>query len=362
MTLTGTSGNDTLQGEDGNDQIAGADGNDTLYGYGGNDDLRGGSGNDLLFGNEGDDLLVGGAGADILTGGVGRDEVAYQTAAGPVEVDLSRDLGRGGDAAGDHFGSIENVIGTPFNDQLQGDNADNWLYGLDGNDFLRGDTGNDILIGGAGADNLTGGAGRDSTSYHNSEVGVRVVLFAGIGRYGDAEGDLFGSVEEIIGSQKQDEILGDNADNSLYGLGDHDAIEGDSGADMLDGGDGNDKLYGQDGNDTLIGRAGQDRLFGGAGADTFVFAALGDSTIGAEDEIVEFTHDHGDRIDLSAIDANSTVAGHQAFVFIGAAAFSGAAGELRYSGQFLSGDVDGNGTADFRIRLNVASLSVDDFV
>ena len=239
------------------------------------------------------------------------------------------------------------------------------LSGVDslaGNDRMRGETGNDILIGGAGADILTGGSGEDSTSYHNSDSGVRVVLFQGIGRYGDAEGDLFGSIEEIIGSQFQDEIFGDNAANRLYGLGEIDAIEGDSGNDYIDGGDASDKLYGQDGDDTLIGGSGQDRLFGGGGADIFLFRSATDSALSAPDEIVEFTTAHGDKINLAQIDANTTITGDQAFTFIGGGAFTNAAGELHYVGQFLEGDVDGNGSADFRIQLNVGSLANTDFI
>ena len=66
-----------------------------------------------------------------------------------------------------------------------------------------------------------------------------------------------------------------------------------------------------------------------------------------------------DRIDLFAIDANSTALGNNAFTFIGTGAFSGngaaGAGQLRYSfagaNTIVEGDVDGNGTADFQIQL-----------
>lgn len=359
---SGTSNDDVLVGTAFADEIHGLGGHDQVYGLAGNDDLRGEDGNDRLYGGLGDDLLVGGAGADSLTGGAGRDEAAYQTASVAVDINLALGTGHGGDAEGDLFGSIENLIGTLFDDTIVGDNADNWIYGLAGNDRLWGDAGDDILNGGAGADVLTGGAGFDSTSYANSDSGVRVVLFQGIGLWGDAQGDMFGSIEEIIGSQHQDEIFGDNAHNQLYGLGGHDAIEGDSGNDVIDGGDGLDKLFGQDGDDTLIGGAGQDRLFGGAGADTFVFLSIDDSRVGSEDEIVEFTRSHGDKIDLSKIDANTGVGGDQAFTFIGGAAFGGVAGQLRYDGRYLSGDVNGDGTADFQIQLNVAALLADDFV
>ena len=66
-----------------------------------------------------------------------------------------------------------------------------------------------------------------------------------------------------------------------------------------------------------------------------------------------------DRIDLSAIDANSTTIGNNAFTFIGTGAFAGGgaggAGQLRYSfagtNTLVEGDVDGGGAADFQIQL-----------
>ncbi|MDP5327496.1 MAG: hypothetical protein NWQ69_09255, partial [Paracoccaceae bacterium] len=62
----------------------------------------------------------------------------------------------------------------------------------------------------------------------------------------------------------------------------------------------------------------------------------------------------GDKIDLSAIDANENIEEDQAFSFIGQSAFS-AAGQLRItqsgSSAILEGDTDGDGTADFSIEL-----------
>ena len=66
---------------------------------------------------------------------------------------------------------------------------------------------------------------------------------------------------------------------------------------------------------------------GGAGADEFRF-----SEIGGNDKITDFASG-ADRIRLTEIDANSGVAGNQAFTFIGNAAFSDAAGQLRSYSQ-----------------------------
>ena len=58
-----------------------------------------------------------------------------------------------------------------------------------------------------------------------------------------------------------------------------------------------------------------------------------------------------DSIDLRAIDADRQAAGNQAFRGPGSEAFDGEGGALRFNGGRLAGDVDGDGTADFAIRL-----------
>jgi hypothetical protein len=74
-----------------------------------------------------------------------------------------------------------------------------------------------------------------------------------------------------------------------------------------------------------------------------------------------------DEIDLAAIDANAGLASDQAFSFIGAAAFSHTAGELQAKtlgvNTLVSGDVDGNGAADFQILLSGhVTLQAADFL
>jgi len=141
------------------------------------------------------------------------------------------------------------------------------------------------------------------------------------------------------------------------------------GNDKITGGSGDDKLEGFGGNDMLYGRQGADRLYGGAGADAFTFKSVRDSTVDAEgrDTIYDFKASQKDRIDLRAIDANTTKGGNQAFSFIGKKDFHSKAGELRYekygSGVLVSGDVDGDGNADFSILVKgVSSLSKGYFI
>ncbi|HEY9348644.1 MAG TPA: type I secretion C-terminal target domain-containing protein, partial [Inquilinus sp.] len=73
------------------------------------------------------------------------------------------------------------------------------------------------------------------------------------------------------------------------------------------------------------------------------------------DVIRDFSYAQGDRIDLSAIDASTGAAGNQAFTFIGTAAYTGVAGQLRFHSDgiitTIAGDVNGDGVSDFHIQL-----------
>jgi Ca2+-binding RTX toxin-like protein len=121
------------------------------------------------------------------------------------------------------------------------------------------------------------------------------------------------------------------------------------------GGAGNDTLNGGDGNDRLIGGAGRDSLNGGAGNDVFDFDAVSDSPAGPalRDSIVGGFAHGSDLIDLATIDANTLAAGNQAFSFIGSAAFSGVAGQLRYTNYsgnvIIDADLNCDSTADMQI-------------
>jgi serralysin len=70
----------------------------------------------------------------------------------------------------------------------------------------------------------------------------------------------------------------------------------------------------------------------------------------------------GDKIVLSGIDANGAADGHPMFSYIGSSAFHRIAGELRYGGRFVEGDINGDALFDFRIEVGVASLARGDFV
>jgi hypothetical protein len=84
------------------------------------------------------------------------------------------------------------------------------------------------------------------------------------------------------------------------------------------------------------------------------------------DTVLDFSHAQGDRLDLSIIDANDTLAGNQAFTFIGGAAFSGdATGQLRYDSVagIVYASTDADADAEFAIALSgQPALVAADFI
>jgi len=139
-----------------------------------------------------------------------------------------------------------------------------------------------------------------------------------------------------------------HVDNVVNGFNGNDRIYGGTEANVFEGGSGTDRLWG--------GR-GADVFTGGTQADRFIYKALSDSTVAASgrDTITDFLHGT-DHFDLAGLDANSKAKGDQAFHFLGSADFHHKAGELHMARSgadtVLSGDVNGDGRADFAITLS----------
>ncbi|TGD98899.1 calcium-binding protein, partial [Methylobacterium nonmethylotrophicum] len=148
--LVGSAFGDNLQGDAGVNQLFGQAGDDQLFGLAGADSLSGGDGSDNLWGGEGGDSLDGGAGFDLAR---------YDYATSAVTAVLYNPGFNTGEAAGDSYANIEGLVGSAFDDNLQGDGGANQLYGQAGNDFLYGGQGADTLVGGAGSDTFAFQAG-----------------------------------------------------------------------------------------------------------------------------------------------------------------------------------------------------------
>ncbi len=334
-TLTGNSSDNLIRGGQGNDTINGAGGNDTAdyrnaqgsvtvtltdsvdglgnllgssTGAEGNDLLlnieriRGGRFNDTLTGNALSNTLRGMDGDDTLDGGAGYDWAAYMDATGSVTVTLTNVVGgiSGGSSTGaggnDTLINIEYLIGSAFDDTLNGNTSSNRLRG------------------GLGADILNGGGGTDFADYGAATAGLTIRLGVPGDNTGEAAGDTYISIEGVYGSEFNDLIGGNSANNTLYGLGGDDFLGGGVGNDYLDGGNGvdlasyryydgsvvplvvslentalntgdavgdtyvriegirgsayNDTLYGNTSDNVLAGAEGADSLNGGGGNDT----------------------------------------------------------------------------------------------
>jgi len=302
------------------DHLEGGDDDDNFFGSLGVDSIRGGRGQDLLDGGDDDDDLFGEDDDDDLIGGLGNDHLD------------------GGDGDDD-------LLGGSGNDDLIGGIGDDRLEAGDGNDTVNGGDGDDLIIGGSGRGNdvYQGGAGEDGVKYASATRSITVDLQRGSATGRDIDSDRLSDIEDVIGGSGSDRISGNASANGL------------------EGGEGNDVLDGRSGDDYLVGGAGSDRMTGGLGADTFVLQALTDSGTGRNrDRISDFKHSQGDRLDLSALDADSTTDGDQGFTIV--TAFSNDAGQLLLRGRVLQGDVNGDGRADFEIEvvgLKVVDLASD---
>ena len=309
---TGSAQNDTLRGNQHNNSLSGGAANDTLEGRDGNDSLSGGDGNDTLQGGAGNDAFTPGPGNDVLTGGflgapgtdpLGVDTLNY-TSAGPgtscgppppgqqqewcgVTVDLAVTTSQniGSNQGFDTLTEIENLLGSPYNDTIEGSSAPNAIEGRDGDDIINGRAGPDLIKpgpdnrnqpwitgepGGTGQNNpnpdedqVSGGAGNDTVDYTNAG-GVVVDLEPLTGpdtatSNNEALDTLIG-FENVIGSTGDDSLSGDNGPNILTGLAGNDQIEGRVGNDSVIPGLGNDTSAGGEIDDPTVDPNGIDTI------------------------------------------------------------------------------------------------------
>jgi Ca2+-binding RTX toxin-like protein len=196
-----------------------------------------------LDGGPGDDWLAWQTGTVQVNGGGGRDTVSMVDAVTGVFVHLSAEgfIGRVSVGGADTFlRSVENAVGTRYDDNLYGTSAAN---------VLRGRAGADLLDGNGGADTLDGGDGRDT---------------AVVGRFFNGGGP--GEVASLLRGRVWE---GDSAGTRLTGI---ENLSSGGGDDLLTGDHLRNIFYGNYGDDTLIGNGGDDHLDGYWGTDTVVFS------------------------------------------------------------------------------------------
>jgi Ca2+-binding RTX toxin-like protein len=265
-------------------------------------------------------------------------------------------------------GGNDEWVGTAFMDTMSGGAGADRLDGAGGDDVLNGGASSDKLTGGQGADTMAGGAGDDlyyvdskTDVVDESTVNGFDTIFSTSSWSLMQSANMLGDVEDLR--------LTGSADINGSGNDFDNVVLGTSGKNTLRGNAGDDTIKGQAGDDTLIGGSGADKLTGGLDVDLFLYTASNQSTVAVtgRDTIYDFSQAEGDKIDLSAIDADSTVAADQAFVFIGAAAFSSTAGELRAevmgANTLVSADINGDGSADFSILVKgVTTMAGGDFI
>ena len=228
------------------------------------DTLTAANGGSVLQGLGGGDTLVSGPGNDILDGGADTDTASYALAKAAVTVDLGiAGQQNTGGAGKDTLISIENLIGSKFNDTLTA---------APGGSHIDGGAGNDTLVSGPGDDSFEGGAGIDTAIFsgayddyvvdrHNTATTTTVT--------GPDGSDFLSNVEILKFTDEQ--VVNSDGGQTLIGR---------AGGDILVGNMGGDHLNGGAGNDVLIGNTGDDSINGGGGYNTAIFNGdLADYTI-----------------------------------------------------------------------------------
>jgi len=316
--IEGRDGNDQIEGQEGRDILSGEAGDDTLQGGKGDDSISGGLGNDRLYGQENADQLEGGSGNDWLEGGDandryvfadtsqdetdtlkelpggGTDTLDFGRVSTGVEVDLSDNLGQIAvhkrrqvvTDAPSEVAYFEDVIGTPADDTITDNQADNRLQGGDGDDTYIftsiADPQTDLIeeSPGEGTDTIDFRPVSERLTIDLSKPGLDWIARNTTGldvRQVDAVG---ANLENVVGGTDQNDITGNDSANRLVGGGADDTIRGLSGHDTLEGGLGDDQLFGGLGDDAYVfsrfhrkSEVNTVSEVGGGGIDTLDFRA-----------------------------------------------------------------------------------------
>jgi Ca2+-binding RTX toxin-like protein len=322
---------------------------------------------------------------------VGNQIVVKSGAVIDYETATSHQLGiRVTDAGGLTFTKTITITVTDVDESgIIGTAGPDTLTGTSGPDRISGFAGNDTLIGGAGADTLNGGSEFDVASYSNATAGVTANLANAALNTGDAAGDVYNSIEGLIGSGFNDALTGDANANTLAGGAGNDTLDGGAGADTMTGGTGNDLFVvdsasdvvtenlsegtdevrtglssytlggnlenltftgtgaftgtGNTLNNVITGGAGDDTLDGGSGNDTLVGGTGNDVyLVDAATDVVTEAASAGLDEERTALTALTLAANVEILTYTGSAAFAGTGNALDNA---ITGGI-GNDTLD----------------
>uniref|UniRef100_UPI0039F6C969 beta strand repeat-containing protein n=1 Tax=Herbaspirillum huttiense TaxID=863372 RepID=UPI0039F6C969 len=213
-----------------------------------------------VIGSNYDDLFIADNNANSFAGGTGSNTVSYVNSTAAVTVNLANGSGSGGFPQGDSYSSIQNVIGSAFDDTILASSDANFIDGgsstasshnrvsyanssagvtvdlnyTDGTGtsggYAAGDTYtnvqdltgsiyDDTFVASAVANHFDGGGGNNTVSYAraNDGNGVTVDLFQRVGSNGFAAGDQYTNIQNVIGSNYDDLFIADNNANSFAG-------------------------------------------------------------------------------------------------------------------------------------------------
>jgi Ca2+-binding RTX toxin-like protein len=388
--ITGNGGSNQVQVSGGADVVHGGDGHDALYvDYSGltsvvatGGSVTDGGANSVTFDGfeqviistgSGDDSLTTDDGDHWINSGRGNDTIAVGGGRNFVEAGGGNDTVTAGDGGNM---VVVNEGEDQGDDTVTTGDGDDFVQSGAGDDSLQTGGGDDQVVINGGIDTADGGVGHDVlfVNYYRVRTDVTVSITAGSEAkgYSGLMADVVGENSVSFTGFEDFYINAGRRDDHVRVGGGYDSVWGGEGEDFLHGGAGNDDLYGDSGADRLIGGQGEDilnsgpgkdTLIGGQGADVFLFLRY-DSSPGGSDLI----HDLNvvDTIDLSLLDADLTVTGDQAFVFVDR--FSGRAGEaiMRYhvatNVSRLACDSNGDGAADIAILAIGDQRGFDNFV
>ncbi len=426
MNIDGTEAIDKITGGTGDDKLRGLGGNDTINGNGGNDEIDGGAGADIMSGGDGDDsYVVDNAGDKVKENarpGGGTDTVytslpAYTM---PANVENLVYTGESG-FSGKGNKSSNRMTGGPGADTLDGQKGTDVMFGLGGDDtyvvdspadlvnedpdsgtdvvissvtvttlssnvevlslskgningtgnaldnVIVGSSRNNILSGGDGADTLIGGKGNDS---FYGETTASPGDDADTVAYSDATKGVIFSLANTLSGQNTvgsgtDRVYDNSSIENLTGSNFNDALTGSAIGNVIRGANGNDTIAGLTGADFLIGDGGLDLIDCGSDTDIdrVAYVLSSDSSVGTNRDQVSNFATGVDIIDLSVMDANTSLDGDQAFAFSDATPGSYSVWyAINGPDLVVSGDNNGDAVADFEILLkNVDQLTASNF-